>query len=167
MRMPVDERVLELRVRERVVFGTLFTISFGLPARCFIRKFLEFNGLEMHHLGPNSVLYIACFAMLCEGYLGFRPFSSLFWLFFQFHTQKNEEVSYSCGGAVVYASRNALFPHMKLIDSFMKCQRSFFYIRSIGEGPDWVNLSPFTEEPLTYTNWDLEECNNKVMGWMK
>ncbi|KAE8821471.1 hypothetical protein D1007_00244 [Hordeum vulgare] len=67
---------------ERMVFGTHFNVDFGLLVSLFMRLFLEFFGLEMHHLGPKSVLYLACFTMLCEGYLVFWPFSSLFRSFF-------------------------------------------------------------------------------------
>ncbi|KAE8784335.1 hypothetical protein D1007_42118 [Hordeum vulgare] len=164
-----DECVPEPRVGDCGVFGTHFIVGFGLPASRFMRQFLEFYGLQMHHLGPNSVLYFACFTTLCEGYLGFWPFSSLFRLFFHFRAQKNEEVPYSRGGAVVYAGQNALFPKMRLIDSFKKWQRSF-YIRSVGEGRDWVNLSPFIDEPLTSANWDLKVRKDEVttvMGRVK
>ncbi|KAE8813327.1 hypothetical protein D1007_09599 [Hordeum vulgare] len=67
------------------------------------RNILEFYGLQMHHLGPNLVLYLACFAMLCEWYLGFWSFSSLLHVFFNFRMEKNEEVSYSCSSLVVHA----------------------------------------------------------------
>ncbi|KAE8815103.1 hypothetical protein D1007_07613 [Hordeum vulgare] len=77
-RMHERERVLEPHVDERVVFGTHFTLGFGLPASRFLRQFMDFSGLQMHHLG----------------YLGFCPFPSLFLLFFRFHAQKN-------GGGVV------------------------------------------------------------------
>ncbi|KAE8801051.1 hypothetical protein D1007_23388 [Hordeum vulgare] len=65
-RVSGNERVPEPQDDERVVFGTHFPVSFGLPASRFMRQFLDFYELHMHHLGPNSVLYLAYFAMLCE-----------------------------------------------------------------------------------------------------
>ncbi|KAE8812407.1 hypothetical protein D1007_10524 [Hordeum vulgare] len=84
-RAPDGERVPEPRVGERVVFGTQFLVVFELRRSCFPRHFLEFCGLEMHHVGPNSVMYLTCFAMPCEAYLGFSPFPSFFRHLFHFH----------------------------------------------------------------------------------
>ncbi|KAE8812778.1 hypothetical protein D1007_10106 [Hordeum vulgare] len=86
----------KLRVGERVVFGTHFLVGFGLPVSRFVGQFLEFYGFKMHDLGPNSVLYLPCFATLCEGYLGFWPFPSLFRLFFHFRAAMHDDVAYSC-----------------------------------------------------------------------
>ncbi|KAE8779048.1 hypothetical protein D1007_47972 [Hordeum vulgare] len=68
---PDRERMLELRAGECVVFGTHFLVGFGLPENRFLWQLLEFYRLQMHHLGPNTVLYLPFFANLCEGYLGF------------------------------------------------------------------------------------------------
>ncbi|KAE8819961.1 hypothetical protein D1007_02140 [Hordeum vulgare] len=86
-RKPGGERVPEPRANERIVFDTHFVVGFGLPASRFLRQFLEFYGLLMHHLEPNSVLYHACFTTLCEAYLSFWPFPSLFRLFLHFRAQ--------------------------------------------------------------------------------
>ena len=45
----------------------------GLPASGFFRSFLEFHGLQPHHLTPNTVVLLAAFATLCEGFLGVLP----------------------------------------------------------------------------------------------
>ncbi|KAE8801418.1 hypothetical protein D1007_22939 [Hordeum vulgare] len=126
------ERVPEPHTGERVVFGTHFIIGFGLRASLFLRQFLDFFGLQMHYLGPNSMMYLACCATLCEG------------------------------GAVVYARHNRLFSKMRWIDSFKKCQRSFFYVRSVKKGRDWVNLPSFADTPPTGTNWNLEVRNGEM-----
>ncbi|KAE8802524.1 hypothetical protein D1007_21709 [Hordeum vulgare] len=73
-RAPSDERVSEPRTGERV--------GFGLPASIFLRQILDLYGPRMHHLGPNSVLCLACFATLCKPYLGFWPFPAFFANFF-------------------------------------------------------------------------------------
>ncbi|KAE8786026.1 hypothetical protein D1007_40208 [Hordeum vulgare] len=116
----------------------------------------------MHYFGPKSVLYLACLATLCEGYLGVSPFPALFHLFFHFCTRKNYNVSYSYGRDVVYAQRNWLFPKMGWIDSFKKWHRSFFYVRNIEEGRDWVNLPPFADTPLIGANWNHEVRNDEM-----
>src|SRR3954462_8771975 len=58
---------------ERVVFRSHLTRGLGLPASGFFRSFLEFHGLQPHHLTPNTVVLLAAFASLCEGFLGVFP----------------------------------------------------------------------------------------------
>ncbi|KAE8803506.1 hypothetical protein D1007_20636 [Hordeum vulgare] len=76
--------MLEPRDGERVGFGMHFIVEFGLPARRFLRQFLDFFRLQMHHLGLNSMLYLAYLTTVCEEYLGLWAFLALFHLFFHF-----------------------------------------------------------------------------------
>ncbi|KAE8795934.1 hypothetical protein D1007_29125 [Hordeum vulgare] len=159
-----SEHTLTLYAGEHVVFGRHFNLGFGLPTSRFPLQFLEFYGLQIHHLGTNSILYLACLMMLCEGYFGFWPFSSLFHVFFHFRTQKNDNVPYACGGVVLHSRRNAFFPHMNLVESFKKWHRTFFYIRSVREGHDWVNLPSFVDAPPNNSNWLLEPHNDEIIA---
>ena len=58
---------------ERVVFRSHLMRGLGLPASSFFRSFLEFHGLQPHHLTPNTVVLLSAFVTLCEGYLGVLP----------------------------------------------------------------------------------------------
>ena len=58
---------------ERVVFRSHLMRGLGLPASSFFRSFLEFHGLQPHHLTPNTMVLLAAFATLCEGFLGVLP----------------------------------------------------------------------------------------------
>ena len=58
---------------ERVVFRLHLMRGLGLPASGFFRSFLEFHGRQPHHLTPNTVVLLAGFATLCEGFLGVLP----------------------------------------------------------------------------------------------
>ena len=69
-RAPGSERVPQPRAGEHVVFYSHFERGFGLPASLFFRSFLDFFGLQPHHLGANAVLQVTGFSTLCEGYLG-------------------------------------------------------------------------------------------------
>ena len=51
--------------QERVVFLTHFERGFGLPASTFFRAFLEFFGLQPHHLGAGTVVQLLGFVTLC------------------------------------------------------------------------------------------------------
>ncbi|KAE8817923.1 hypothetical protein D1007_04275 [Hordeum vulgare] len=141
-----------------------FNLDFGLSANCFVRWFLEFYSLQITHLGTNSILYLANYATLCVGYFGFWPLPSLFHTFFHFHAQKNKYVSYASKGVVLYAWQNVFFPRMKFIESFKKWQRTFFYVWSVGEGHDWVNLPLFIDVPPAVSNSILETCTKEIIG---
>ncbi|KAE8791231.1 hypothetical protein D1007_34361 [Hordeum vulgare] len=58
---------------EVVVFDEHFYRGFGLPPSTFFANFLTFFGLQPHHLAPNSILQLASFVVLCEGFLGIEP----------------------------------------------------------------------------------------------
>ena len=68
---------------ERVVFRSHLMRGLGLPTSGFFCSFLEFHGLQPHHLTSNTVVLLAAFATLCECYLGVLPTLELWGEFFQ------------------------------------------------------------------------------------
>ena len=68
---------------ERVIFRSHLMRGLGLPASGFFRSFLEFHGLQPHHLTPNTGVLLSAFATLCEGFLGVLPTIELWGEFFQ------------------------------------------------------------------------------------
>lgn len=67
---------------ERVVFRSHCLRGLGLPASSFFRSFLEFYGLQPHHLTPNTVVLLSTFVALCEGFLVVLPTIKLWGEFF-------------------------------------------------------------------------------------
>ena len=67
---------------ERAVFRSHCLRGLGLPASGFFRAFLEFYGLQPHHLTPNTVVLLSAFVALCEGFLGVLPTIELWGEFF-------------------------------------------------------------------------------------
>ncbi|KAK1649107.1 hypothetical protein QYE76_066912 [Lolium multiflorum] len=53
---------------ERVVFISHFERGFGLPASPFFCAFLDFFGLQPHHLPANACVTLSCYVAFCEGY---------------------------------------------------------------------------------------------------
>jgi hypothetical protein len=47
-----------------------------------------------------------------------------------------------CGTASFYTRKTADFPGLKGKESCKKWQRSFFYVKNLKEGADYINLSP-------------------------
>ena len=62
---------------EVVVFTDFFENGFSFPPSSFLRGFLYYYKLELHHLNPNGVLRIASFVTACEAFLGIRPHFAL------------------------------------------------------------------------------------------
>ena len=67
---------------ERVVFRSHCLRGLVLPASNFFRSFLEFYGLQPHHLTPNTVVLLSTFVTLCEGFIGVLPTIKLWGEFF-------------------------------------------------------------------------------------
>ena len=65
-----------------MVFYPHFKHRFGLPASSFFHNFLEFFGLQPHHLGTGAIVELSGFITLCEGYLGVEPSIDLWVHFF-------------------------------------------------------------------------------------
>ena len=70
--------------------GTLETIMFRdfvergltLPMLEFFYRLLQFWGVQLHHLTPQSILHLSIFTHFCEAFLGILPHFHLFQHFF-------------------------------------------------------------------------------------
>jgi hypothetical protein len=65
------------------VFFMAYTLA-GLvpPLSSFFLTLLEYYGLQLQHLSPNSIALVAIFVHLCEMYVGVWTSVQLFWCFF-------------------------------------------------------------------------------------
>jgi hypothetical protein len=52
------------------------------PPSSFFLTLLEYYGLQLQHLSPNSITLVTIFVHFCEMYVGVRPSVRLFWRFF-------------------------------------------------------------------------------------
>nr|ABF97189.1 retrotransposon protein, putative, unclassified [Oryza sativa Japonica Group] len=84
---------------EIVVFAHFFYGGFSLPTSRFFRGILNFYGISLHHLNPNSIVHIANFIHACEAFLGIRPHFALFRRIFFLKPQPNKNKSCVVGGA--------------------------------------------------------------------
>ena len=82
VRLPRGEQRPRPEGQERVIFLTHFERRLGLPVSTFFRAFLEFFGLQLHHLGAGAIVQLSGFVTLCEGYLGVEPTIDLWARFF-------------------------------------------------------------------------------------
>jgi hypothetical protein len=65
-------------VAKIILFQHFVERGLALPASDFFRGLLYFNGLQLHHLNPNSIAHLAIFVHLCEAFLGTEPHFALF-----------------------------------------------------------------------------------------
>ncbi|KAE8810670.1 hypothetical protein D1007_12598 [Hordeum vulgare] len=73
VRLPRSETAPAPAAGEVVVFVEHFYRGFGLPASSFFTEWLQFFGLQPHHLTPNAILQLAAFVVQCEGFVGIEP----------------------------------------------------------------------------------------------
>nr|ABA98214.1 retrotransposon protein, putative, Ty3-gypsy subclass [Oryza sativa Japonica Group] len=84
---------------EIVVFSHFFYGGFALPTSKFFRGILNFYGISLHHLNPNSIVHIANFVHACEAFLGIKPHFALFRRIFFLKPQPNKNKPCVVGGA--------------------------------------------------------------------
>jgi hypothetical protein len=70
-----------MRPGDFVFFATYALAGLVPPLSSFL-MLLEYYGLQLHHLSPNSIALVAIFVHLCEMYVGVRPSVRLFRCFF-------------------------------------------------------------------------------------
>ncbi|KAK1662787.1 hypothetical protein QYE76_050946 [Lolium multiflorum] len=153
-RAPGNEQVPQPEPGERVVFGAHFERGLGLPASAFFWHFLDYFGLQLHHLPANAIVTLSCYVAFMEGYAGLWPDVD-FWsrmLFIKAHTTDGH--LRACSAASLYSRPSTPFPKIPTVDSVNKWQTTFFYVKNENPGFDWVNLPEFTPEPPTAKlNW--------------
>ena len=137
---------------ERVVFIAHFERGFGLPASDFFRAFLDFFGLQLHHLPANAFVSLSAFTSFCEGYLGLWPSVDIWAKYFHLrkHTipgTKPKQLT-ACGSVSITPRQGSIFPRVTGLDTVKKWQRTFLYVKS-AEGHDALNLPEFMMEPPT------------------
>ena len=67
---------------ETVVFLDFVERGLALPVFEFFYAILQFWGIQLHHLTPQSILHLSIFTHFCEAFLGILPHFHLFLHFF-------------------------------------------------------------------------------------
>jgi hypothetical protein len=90
----------------------------SMPPSLFFTNLLKFYGLQLHHISPNSLVSMAGFADLCEGYLGIHPRVDLFQLFFSVWANYEDDGSLrTCGTVCFLPRRSKEYPFIMPLDS--------------------------------------------------
>jgi hypothetical protein len=67
------------------------------PPSEFLLLILNFYGISLLHLNPNSITFLSIFVHLCEAYIGVVPFLDLFRFFYELWWMEPNRVSGCCG----------------------------------------------------------------------
>jgi len=169
VRLPRGEQRTRPEGQECIVFLTHFEHGFGLPVSTFFRAFLEFFGLQPHHLGAGAIVQLSGFVTLSEGYRGVEPTLDLWARFFSLKQQGPSAGEFAvCGAAVILKRSGADFPKIPLEDFTKKWQNSFFYVRHLGA--DRINLPAFAiVPPRAKLNWgySLRRPSQEILNLCK
>ncbi|KAK1630955.1 hypothetical protein QYE76_005270 [Lolium multiflorum] len=139
---------------ERVVFGAHFDRELGLPASHFFRRFLDFFGLQPHHLPANACILLSCYVAFMEGYAVLWPNVEFWSRLFYIKAQTIEGHLRTCGAASIYSRTGTPFPRIPTVDSVKNWQMSFFYVRNDNPAFDRLNLPEYNPAPpVGRINW--------------
>ena len=62
-------------ILETVMFCDFVERGLTLPVSEFFYRLLQFWGIQLHHLTPQSILHLSIFTHFCEAFLGLLPIS--------------------------------------------------------------------------------------------
>src|SRR3954471_8073516 len=140
---------------ECVLLATHIDRGFSLPPHPFFWSFLNFFGAQLHHFTPNSIVYLAAFISLCEGFLGCRPHWGLFKHIFTCRSQSVKKAKSSdertqviqlCGGLAIQTRGNSSFPSITFPESVRGWQATWFYCKDQVTPGQSTRLPPFSLE---------------------
>jgi hypothetical protein len=74
--------------------------------------------MQLQHIAPNSLVSVAGYAALCEGFLGIRPRVDLFQLYFSVRANyKDDGFLRTCGTICFLPRRSKEYPFITPLDS--------------------------------------------------
>jgi hypothetical protein len=101
----------------------------SMPPSHFFSNLLKFYGLQLHHIAPNSLVSVAGYAALCEGFLRIWPRVDLFQLFFTVQPNyENDGFLRTCGMICFLHRRSKEYPFITPLDSAVGWRGSWFYM---------------------------------------
>jgi hypothetical protein len=116
----------------------------SMPPSLFFTNLLKYYRLQLHHISPNSLVSVAGYAALCEGYLGIRPRVDLFQLFFSVQANYEDDGSLrTCGMVCFLPRRSKEYPFIAPLDFAIGWRGSWFYMADKPAPSQARGLLPF------------------------
>jgi hypothetical protein len=90
----------------------------SMPPSHFFMNLLKFYGLQLHHIAPNSLVSMAGYVALCEGFLGIHPRVDQFQLYFSVRPNYEDDgFLRTCGTICFLPWRSKEYPFITPLDS--------------------------------------------------
>ena len=148
-----EEIIPDPQLGEVVIFAEHVERGFKPPGSLFFRSLMQRLGLRLHDIGPNSMLQVSNFHVLCEDYLGAPP-SIDFWLAL-FGCNSQREVTdapfLQCGAISFQRRKGSIFPKLALAKKVKDWQRTFFYCKDTSPESE-IHLPPWSPLPFEATS---------------
>ena len=91
---------VRMKIREKSLLSPhTWNEDWGFLALLFFSGLPRYYKIQLHHLTPNSFVYISILVHLCEAFLGIEPHFELFCHLFHFKPQPNSKERHVVGGA--------------------------------------------------------------------
>jgi hypothetical protein len=150
-RVPGDEAVPDPQDGERVMLASHSLRGMSLPLSAFFLAVLSFYGLQPHNIAPNSILVLAGFQALCEGYLGIAASIELFKYCFLCRRQTIPGGHLATCGSVTFNCRQPdWYPKIPYIESVKHWTSTFFYCKDIPTPGSTQGMPAFVNGPPTH-----------------
>ena len=121
----------------------------GFPIHPFLRRLLEYYGLQLHNFTPASILHIAGYVALCELFIGCEAHFELWRKLFYLVPRNHEGLIFEVGGAEIWRIADTGYPSSTPRKASEEWPSEWFYIEDVAL-PDPVRrgLPEFISVPL-------------------
>nr|AAX92792.1 retrotransposon protein, putative, unclassified [Oryza sativa Japonica Group]AAX94985.1 retrotransposon protein, putative, unclassified [Oryza sativa Japonica Group]ABA93345.1 retrotransposon protein, putative, unclassified [Oryza sativa Japonica Group] len=119
------------------------------PPSEFILPVLNFYGLSLLHLNPNSIAFLSIFSYLCEAYIGVESFLDLFRFYYELRWMEPKKVS-GCLGFRLRDGLKSRYIPFQCPSSRSKWRARWFYLQI--ENSDPASVVP-EEQPDKILEW--------------
>jgi len=144
---------------ERVILSSHVLRGLGFPPSAFFIQVLRHYGVQPHNLTPNSILYLAGFQALFEGYLGIAPRLDFFQYCFYVKRNAHEGMLPVCGTITfnLRRGREEWFPKIYTSESVKYWTSSYFYLEDVPFPGEASGIPPFVDSAAQpQDNWALD-----------
>jgi hypothetical protein len=138
----------------------------------FFTNLLKFYGLQLHHIAPNSLVSVAGYAAVCEGFLGIRPRVDLFQLYFSVRANYEDDGFLWTYGTICFLPRRSKeYPFITPLDSTIGWRGSWFYMAdkpapSQARGlPSFENIAAQPLDSWNPVNNETTTSYVKLLAW--
>jgi hypothetical protein len=150
-RAPGEELIPDPQDGELVVLASHCLRGMSLPLSVFFLSVLQFYGLQPHNIAPNSILVLAGFQALCEGYLGIDASLELFQYCFLCRRQTIAGGQLATCGSVTFNCRQPdWYPKIPYIESVKNWTSTFFYCKDIPTPGQELRFPAYVNGPPTH-----------------